>query len=265
MFQRYKESWFFYRGHWQSMIRLVLLVNLPLILAMGWFAPTEQLVVDRLKVLNEVVITLQENSQQTSFEQEVTEKTLQKYHGLEPLFKYDLRILFTICWALTLAVLTLFMQQKIAGQPVNESALFRQGLKLLGMVGVTTLLINILVNEGLQLFILPGVWLMMKTTFVPFLIVEDRLSPLKAFRQSLVMTRGIASQMFLGMVLTGIIGLLVFTFTAGLLGFIAFPARLMVATTLMLLAMSFNTVFFYRYFCLVKENMPKQPDSHQQH
>ncbi|PVZ63547.1 hypothetical protein [Pelagibaculum spongiae] len=265
MFQRYKESWFFYRGHWQSMVRLVLLINFPLILAVGWFAPTEQQVIDRFTMLNQVAVSVQQDSQQSAIEQQSTDKLLSQYQNSEPLFTPGLGVLQTICWALSLAVLTLFMQQRIAGQPVNESALFRQGLKLLGMVGVATLLINMLVVMGLQLFILPGVWLMMKTTFVPFLIVEDRLSPLKAFRQSLIMTRGIASQMFLGMVLTGIIGLLVFTFTAGLLGFIAFPARLMVATTLMLLAMSFNTVFFYRYFCLIKESMPKQPGSHQQY
>jgi len=97
----------------------------------------------------------------------------------------------------------------------------------------------ILVAVGLILLIVPGVYLAMKYWFVPYLIVDKGMEPIEAFKESGKMTDGSKWNLFLFLILLGIIVILGFlAFIVGI--FVAIPVA-MVATAYVYKKLSLDT------------------------
>ncbi len=67
-----------------------------------------------------------------------------------------------------------------------------------------TLLMSAIIIGGLLLLVIPGIYLMMKYYFVPFLLVDKKLSPTEALKMSAQMTDGIKLEM-LGLLFASLI------------------------------------------------------------
>lgn len=148
-------------------------------------------------------------------------------------------------------VLILFMDSRSRQQPASHSQLlaqaFQRWLPFAVLVGCTTSLIMI----GGALYLLPGIWFMVKTSLAEFLLVERGLSPLEALRDSFILTRQrfwlilgcvlltlipvMSAEYFLRLQLTGAQDLWAELGIDGLLG----------------MAQLFATVVFYRLYMLV--------------
>ncbi|MDD1968265.1 hypothetical protein NPS29_23325 [Pseudomonas putida] len=86
--------------------------------------------------------------------------------------------------------LILFLDAKTRGETPAKRDLFAATLRLWPTFAVLTALSTLLIMAGLSLFIVPGVWVMIKLVFSEYLLVLRGLGPLDAMRESFKMTRG---------------------------------------------------------------------------
>lgn len=86
--------------------------------------------------------------------------------------------------------LILFMSARTRGETPAKRDLLATTLRMWPTFAVLTALSTLLIMAGLSLFILPGVWVMIKLVFAEYLLVLHGLGPLEAMRQSFRMTQG---------------------------------------------------------------------------
>jgi small-conductance mechanosensitive channel len=86
--------------------------------------------------------------------------------------------------------LILFLDAKTRGEAPANRNLIAATLRMWPTFAVLTALSTLLIMAGLSLFVLPGVWVMVKLVFSEYLLVLRGLGPLDAMRQSFTMTRG---------------------------------------------------------------------------
>lgn len=86
--------------------------------------------------------------------------------------------------------LILFLDAKSAGDDPPKRDLLAGALRLWPTFAVLSALITLLIMGGLSLFILPGIWVMLKLVFSEYLLVLRGMTPLAAMRASFLMTRG---------------------------------------------------------------------------
>ncbi len=86
--------------------------------------------------------------------------------------------------------LILFLDAKTRGEAPAKRNLLAATLRMWPTFAVLTALSTLLIMAGLSLFVLPGVWVMIKLVFSEYLLVLRGLGPLDAMRQSFTMTRG---------------------------------------------------------------------------
>lgn len=102
---------------------------------------------------------------------------------------YEL-LLFLIFYPMYSALLILFVQARQQGKEPSKAALLASCLSLwprfLLLAGISTLIILF----GLSLFILPGLWLMVRLLFAECLLVLHGLTPLQALHESWRLSRG---------------------------------------------------------------------------
>ena len=86
-----------------------------------------------------------------------------------------------------------------------------EGFKVYLNVIIAAILMGLIIFGGTLLLILPGIYFAIKLTFVPFLVIDKRLSPMQAIQRSWDMTKGhelMIVGFFLVGILIGIAGLL---------------------------------------------------------
>jgi hypothetical protein len=86
--------------------------------------------------------------------------------------------------------LILFMDAKSRSEVPATRNLLAAALRMWPTFAVLTALSTLLIMAGLSLFIVPGVWVMIKLVFSEYLLVLRGLGPLDAMRESFKMTRG---------------------------------------------------------------------------
>lgn len=159
---------------------------------------------------------------------------------------YD--VLLGLCfYPLYSAVLILFIDARSRGEQPARGALIAASLSLwprfVLLAGIGTLLIIL----GASLFILPGLWLMVRLVFADYLLVLRGLSPLQALQQSLQLTHGhfwpLLGCVLLVMVPTWGIGLLAGDIASE-------PAGRLALDLLLGLCQLFTTVVVFRLFML---------------
>ncbi|WP_268799466.1 YciC family protein [Pseudomonas huanghezhanensis] len=86
--------------------------------------------------------------------------------------------------------LILFLDARSGGDEPSKRNLLAAALRLWPTFAVLSALSTLLIMGGLSLFILPGIWVMIKLVFSEYLLVLRGLRPLAAMRASFMMTRG---------------------------------------------------------------------------
>lgn len=202
-----RDAWFFFRQH---LLQIVLLC-LPFVLAEALIRQQLDSLVDAAKL---------------------------------PLYDVLLGLCF---YPLYSAALILFIDARSRGEQPAKGALIAASLSLwprfVLLAGIGTLAIML----GASLFILPGLWLMVRLVFSDYLLVLRGLSPLQALQQSLQLTRGhfwpILACVLLLMVPTWGLGLWIGDSAADPLGRLALDL-------LLGLCQLFTTVVVFRLFML---------------
>ena len=85
--------------------------------------------------------------------------------------------------------LIVFMSKRTAGESPGNGEILRTALSVWWPFFLLNLVVTILVVIGLFLFIIPGVWLMVRLVFSKFLLVLNHAAPIDAMRQSLVLSK----------------------------------------------------------------------------
>lgn len=86
--------------------------------------------------------------------------------------------------------LILFLDAKTRGEMPAKRDLLAATVRMWPTFAVLTALSTLLIMAGLSLFIVPGVWVMIKLVFSEYLLVLRGMGPLEAMRESFKMTRG---------------------------------------------------------------------------
>lgn len=96
----------------------------------------------------------------------------------------------TLFYPLYTTALILFLDARSRGHAPPLRELMRQALPRWPSMAVLAGLGTLLVMLGGSLFILPGLWVMVRIAFAEYLLVLHRLTPLEALKQSFFQTRG---------------------------------------------------------------------------
>ncbi|WP_137818285.1 YciC family protein [Pseudomonas sp. 2FG] len=88
------------------------------------------------------------------------------------------------------AALILFLDARSRGLQPRTADLLAMALRLWPSFAVLAALSTLLVMLGVSLFVLPGLWVMIKLAFAEYLLVLRGLTPLAALRESFQLTTG---------------------------------------------------------------------------
>lgn len=86
--------------------------------------------------------------------------------------------------------LILFLDARSRGLTPPTGALLAMALQRWLPLALLVALSSLLIILGASLFILPGIWVMVKLAFAEFLLIQRGLTPLAAMKESFMLTRG---------------------------------------------------------------------------
>ncbi|AWT08845.1 hypothetical protein DM292_00705 [Stutzerimonas frequens] len=95
-----------------------------------------------------------------------------------------------IFYPLYVGALILFLDARSRGHDPALGAVYARALPLWPALAVLSGLGTLLILLGASLFVLPGIWVMVKIAFADYLLVLRGLTPLAALKQSFLLTRG---------------------------------------------------------------------------
>ncbi|MDH0154214.1 YciC family protein [Stutzerimonas stutzeri] len=95
-----------------------------------------------------------------------------------------------IFYPLYVGALILFLDARSRGLDPALGAVYARALPLWPALAVLSGLGTLLILLGASLFVLPGIWVMVKIAFAEYLLVLRGLTPLAALKQSFQLTRG---------------------------------------------------------------------------
>lgn len=95
-----------------------------------------------------------------------------------------------IFYPLYIGALILFLDARSRGHAPPLREVLARALPLWPSLAVLAGLGTLLIMLGASLFVLPGLWIMVKIAFAEYLLVLRGLSPLAALKQSFLQTRG---------------------------------------------------------------------------
>jgi len=107
---------------------------------------------------------------------------------------------------------TMILIKTVRGQKTQVSDLFAYTSRFLPFA-LGTFLVSLMTGVGLILFIFPGIYLMMKYMFVPYLILDKNMGVKESLKASGQMTQGIKWQLFamyIAVLALNILGLIAF-------------------------------------------------------
>lgn len=88
------------------------------------------------------------------------------------------------------AALILFLDSRSRGEEATTRDLLAMALRLWPTFAVLSAMSTLLIMFGLSLFVVPGIWVMVKLAFSEYLLVLRKLTPFMAMRESMQMTTG---------------------------------------------------------------------------
>ncbi|WP_024647186.1 YciC family protein [Pseudomonas syringae] len=88
------------------------------------------------------------------------------------------------------AALILFLDARSRGEEAQTRDLLAMALRLWPTFAVLSAMSTLLIMFGLSLFVVPGIWVMVKLAFSEYLLVLRKLTPFMAMRESMQMTTG---------------------------------------------------------------------------
>lgn len=97
--------------------------------------------------------------------------------------------------------LILYLDTRTRGMTPDLRALLSMALRLWPSLALLTALSSLLILLGASLFVLPGLWLMVRLAFADFLVVLQGFTPLAALSDSMALTRGQFWRLFTVMML----------------------------------------------------------------
>ena len=92
--------------------------------------------------------------------------------------------------------LILFLAAKTRGEEPAKRDVLAMTLRMWPTFALLTALSTLLIMAGLSLFIVPGIWVMIKLVFSEYLLVLRGMTPLDAMRGSFKMTKGHVLRIF---------------------------------------------------------------------
>ncbi len=95
-----------------------------------------------------------------------------------------------IFYPLYIGALILYLDARSRGHDPAPRAVLARALPLWPALAVLSALGTLLILLGASLFVLPGIWVMVRIAFAEYLLVLRGLSPLAALKQSFILTRG---------------------------------------------------------------------------
>ena len=150
------------------------------------------------------------------------------------------------------AALILFMDARSRHLTPSRRVLLAQALQRWLPLAVWVGLTSALIMLGGSLYILPGLWIMVKTALGEYLLVERDLSPFEALRDSFILTRH-RFWLISGCLLTTLIPVLLLEY--GLTGLISGTEQAAVLQLLLDAVLGalqlFSTVVFFRLYMLI--------------
>jgi hypothetical protein len=109
--------------------------------------------------------------------------------GIEATAAYSI-LVGLMFYPLYTAALILFLDARSRGEVPANRDLFAASLRLWPAFALLAGLSTLAIMLGASLFVLPGLWLMIKLAFAEYLLVLRGLSPMKALRESFELTNG---------------------------------------------------------------------------
>ncbi|WP_407312534.1 YciC family protein [Pseudomonas sp. nanlin1] len=178
--------------------------------------------------------------------------------GDERAVYYDV-LVGLLFYPLYTGALILFLDARSDGYSPSGRDLLATALRLWPSFALLAGMSTLLIMLGMSLFLLPGLWVMVKLAFAEYLLVLHQLTPMAAMRQSFEMTRG-HFWLIMGCVLAVLVPLwLLDGLVAQLL-----PAPQPLWASLLLGSLSgflqlFVSVVLFRLFMLVNESARPRP------
>ncbi|AYC34384.1 hypothetical protein D3880_19320 [Pseudomonas cavernae] len=117
----------------------------------------------------------------------LAQRLLASATGMEASPAYGL-LVGLLFYPLYTAALILFLDARSRGLAVHHRDLLAMALQLWPRFAVLTALSSLLIMLGASLFILPGLWVLIRLAFAEYLLVLDGLPPLAALRESFRLT-----------------------------------------------------------------------------
>lgn len=95
-----------------------------------------------------------------------------------------------IFYPLYIGALILFLDARSRGHAPSPREVWARALPLWPSLALLAALGTLLIMLGASLFVLPGLWVMVKIAFAEYLLVLRGMSPLTALKESFLQTRG---------------------------------------------------------------------------
>ncbi|WP_397451260.1 YciC family protein [Pseudomonas sp. NA-150] len=88
------------------------------------------------------------------------------------------------------AALILFLDARTRSEQPRKRDLMAMALRLWPTFAVLSALSTLLIMLGMSMFVIPGIWVMIKLVFSEYLLVLEGMTPLAAMRESFKMSQG---------------------------------------------------------------------------
>ncbi|GFM58153.1 YciC family protein [Pseudomonas capsici] len=172
--------------------------------------------------------------------------------GNEAPFAYEL-LIGLLFYPLYTGALILFLDARTRGEAPAIQNLLAAALRLWPTFAVLSAISTLLILFGLSLFVIPGLWVMVKLAFCEYLLVMRKLTPFMAMRESMLMTTGHFMR-----ILACVLGVYIPLSLLEGLGLYLFPEPQSPAVSLVLDSIGsflqlFITIVIFRLFMLISE------------
>lgn len=184
----------------------------------------------------------------------ITRQLLEHWSAADTLPMQDL-IAGLLFYPLYTAALILFMEGRNQNISYSRSQLFSMALQRWLPLALLVSCVTTLIMLGGALYLLPGLWVMIKTSLAEFLLIERNYAPFQAIRESFVLTRG-RFWLILGISLATLVPLMLAEYL--LMGLLpnTDPWTQCGVDLVLGIAQLFATVVFFRLYMLI---MPQKP------
>ncbi|MCY1393081.1 hypothetical protein D9M71_79680 [compost metagenome] len=154
------------------------------------------------------------------------------------------------------AALILFLDARSQGREPQKRDLLAMALRLWPTFALLAAMSTLLIMLGVSMFVLPGMWVMIKLVFAEYLLVLRGLTPLAAMRESFQLTQG-----HFWRILACILSVLAPLWLLDGLSLMVYPAPREPMLGLLLDSVSsflqlFTSVVLFRLFMLIAEPVP---------